>query len=308
VVIGGNITTANVSQGAKLQIVGTDAMIIPAGFTSERPGVSGYTDVEGMLRFNKTLTSLEFFDGAIWQGTGTSFTVITSTLFSGANVDGINANFTLPAAATTNGTIISINGVVQIPTSAYSVSGNLITFTEAPATGDVIDVRRLTTTATVSSISSGYTVFDTNTNWANIQTGNVTDGSVNRISINSTNDVIFSGVKLIYDDVNPANVTVAADLTLLDRFPANAYVSAKYIVSMKQGGTANVQAMEALLVQNTTSAWVTTYGIVNNGNTMGTLAANVDQTSSPWQCSLWLIPNAGTAWANVKVQPNYIAS
>jgi len=41
---------------------------------------------------------------------------------------------------------------------------------------------------------------------------------------------------------------------------------------------------------------------------MGTLAANVDQTSSPWQCSLWLIPNAGTAWANVKVQPNYIAS
>jgi hypothetical protein len=157
-------------------------------------------------------------------------------------------------------------------------------------------------------LSSGYTIFDTNTNWANIQTGNVTDGSVNRIMINSTNDVIFNGVKIIYDDVAPANVTVATDLTLLDRFPANVYATAKYIVSMKQGGTANVQAMEALLVQNTTSAWVTTYGIVNNGNTMGVLAANVDQTSSPWQCSLWLIPNAGTAWANVKVQPNYIAS
>ena len=90
VVIGGNITTANVSQGAKLHVNSTDAMIIPAGFTAQRPGSSGYTDVEGMIRFNKTLTSLEFFDGSIWQGTGTSFTVITSTLFSGANVDGIN--------------------------------------------------------------------------------------------------------------------------------------------------------------------------------------------------------------------------
>jgi hypothetical protein len=40
-----------------------------------------------------------------------------------------------------------VNGVVQIPVTAYSVSGTTLTFTEAPATGDVIDARVLITTA-----------------------------------------------------------------------------------------------------------------------------------------------------------------
>ena len=299
---GSNVSPAS---GITAQFNGTGAIIVPNGTTLQRPGTAGNVDVQGMLRLNSSTNNLEYYAGGTWQVAGSSFTIIATDAFNG---DGSTVAFTLGAASTSAGTIVSINGIVQIPVTAYSISGVTLTFTEAPATGDVIDVRRLTTTATVSSLSSGYTVFDTNTNWGNVQTGNASVGSVNRISINSTNDVIFNGVKLIYDDPNPANVTVATDLTLLDRFPANAYVSAKYIVSMKQGGTANVQAMEALLVQNTTSAWVTTYGIVNNGNTMGTLAANVDQTSSPWQCSLWLIPNDGTAWANVKVQPNYIAS
>jgi len=299
---GSNVTPAS---GITAQFNGTGAIILPVGTTIQRPGTAGNIDVDGMLRLNSSTNNLEYYSGATWAVAGSSFTIISTDAFSG---NGVQLDFILGAAATSAGTIVSINGIVQIPTTAYSITGNVLTFTEAPATGDVLDVRRLTTTATVSSLSSGYTIFNTNTNWANIQTGNVSAGSVDRISINSTNDVIFNGVKLIYDNPAPANVTVAADLTLLDRFSANTYNTAKYIVSMKQGGTANVQAMEALLVQNTTSAWVTTYGIVNNGNTMGTLAANVDQTSSPWQCSLWLIPNAGTAWANVKVQPNYIAS
>jgi hypothetical protein len=50
---------------------------------------------------------------------------------------------------------VSINGVVQIPTTAYSVSSTTLTFTEAPQPGDVIDVRILTTTTTVGSIASG---------------------------------------------------------------------------------------------------------------------------------------------------------
>jgi hypothetical protein len=299
---GSNVSPAS---GITAQFNGTGAIIVPTGTTLQRPGTAGNVDVTGMLRLNSSTNNLEYYAAGTWSVAGSSFTIIATDAFNG---DGSNVAFTLGASSTSAGTIVSINGIVQIPVTAYSISGTTLTFTEAPATGDVIDVRRLTTTATVSSLSSGYTTIDTNTNWANIQTGNVSAGSVDRIMVNSTNDVIFNGVKIIYNNVAPANVTVATNLTLLDRFPANVYATAKYIVSVKQGGTANVQAMEALLVQNTTSAWVTTYGIVNNGNTMGVLDANVDQTSSPWQCSLWLIPNAGTAWANVKVQPNYIAS
>jgi hypothetical protein len=42
--------------------------------------------------------------------------------------------------------LIMLNGVVQLPTTAYSVSpspGNTLIFTEAPVSTDVIDVRYL---------------------------------------------------------------------------------------------------------------------------------------------------------------------
>jgi hypothetical protein len=76
--------------------------------------------------------------------------------------------------------------VVQIPTIAYSVSGVdptcVLTFTEAPAAADLIDVRQLTTTTTVTSIasSSGNAVVSTSETAANVDvTGNlVISGSV----------------------------------------------------------------------------------------------------------------------------------
>jgi hypothetical protein len=62
--------------------------------------------------------------------------------------------FTLPVAnASTAGTIVSINGVVQQPTSAYSITGANVTFTEAPASTDVIDFRVFTTTAQITAIT-----------------------------------------------------------------------------------------------------------------------------------------------------------
>ena len=214
VVIGGNITAANVTQGAKFQVVGTDAMIIPSGFTSQRPGSAGYTDIEGMLRFNKTLTSLEFFDGTIWQGTGTSFTVITSTLFSGANVDGVNVEFTLPASATTNGTIVSINGVVQIPTSAYSITGNLVTFTEAPAVGDVIDVRTLTTTAQVTTLASdnGFNQVILDNNYVSVWTG--TSSTTERWRFNTTGDFVPATTANIGSNANRVNYLFASNIDI----------------------------------------------------------------------------------------------
>ena len=118
---------------------------------------------------------------------------------------------------------------------------------------------------------------------------------------------VLAGSKITYDQT-PTQV-VNTNLPLLDRFSANAYTTAKYVISMKQG-TGNVQAMEALLTQSTVgttagTAYVTTYGIVNTGNTMGTLAANVD-VSGGWVVNMWLIPNAATAISNVKVMTTYI--
>jgi hypothetical protein len=196
VVIGGNIATANVTLGAKLQVASQDSLLVPVGPSSERPSAKGYTDVDGMLRFNSTTNQLEFYGDGEWNNTGSVFTVITSRTFSnssgdiGGNVDGSNTTFTLNANATSAGTLVTINGVMQIPTTAYSVTGTTLTFTEAPAIGDVVDTRILATTSTISLLSSdqGFNQFVANNTSLSFYTGNVLVGSVENWRIDTNGD------------------------------------------------------------------------------------------------------------------------
>jgi hypothetical protein len=105
-----------------------------------------------MLRFNTTADSLEQYASTGWEAVGALvFTVIASETFDG---DDSTVAFTLADAQTTASCIVSINGVVQLPTDAYSVSSTTLTFTEAPATGDKIEVRKITTTQTVTNLES----------------------------------------------------------------------------------------------------------------------------------------------------------
>ena len=82
--------------------------------------------------------------------------VLTLQLLQVKHLHGDNSTvaFTLSDAQTTASCIVSINGVVQLPTTAYAVSGTTLTFTEAPLAGDVIEVRKITTTTTITLISN----------------------------------------------------------------------------------------------------------------------------------------------------------
>jgi trimeric autotransporter adhesin len=158
----------------------TNSILMPVGNTTQRPG----TGVVGMLRFNTIGDALEVYDSTGWTEVGTPvFTVIADQQFNG---DGSTVAYTLGSSQTTASCIVSINGVVQIPTIAYSVSGTTLTFTEAPEPGDIIDVRQLTTTTTVTSISNtgGNAVVQPNPLTANVDvTGNlVVSGSVSASS------------------------------------------------------------------------------------------------------------------------------
>jgi len=168
------------------------------------------------------------------------------------NGDGSTLVFTLSANATTGGTIVSINGVQQLPITAYSVSGVTLTFTEAPAPGDVIDVRNLTTTSSVTSISNlsgnaSVAVSDTSatttvtgdllvtgnaTITGNIAANQITNGSSAVqiptpngnvvIDVNGVNDVLTIGQTLLTmlgnisatGDVTAQNVNSLSDATL----------------------------------------------------------------------------------------------
>jgi hypothetical protein len=196
VTIGGNLVAANVTQGAKLTVNSNDSMIVPVGTSAERPSAQGYTDVDGMIRFNNTNNVLEYYGNGQWNNTGSAFTVITARTFDVAsgspygNVDGINTTFVLAANGTSSGTLVSINGVMQIPSAAYSISGSILTFTEAPAIGDVIDTRVMATTSQVNQLASdnGFNQFVANNTSLSFYTGNVAIGTVENWRMDTNGD------------------------------------------------------------------------------------------------------------------------
>ena len=57
--------------------------------------------------------------------------------------DNSDTTFTVTSGVTVDNCIVTENGVVQKPTSDYTVSGTTLTFTTAPATGVAIQIREL---------------------------------------------------------------------------------------------------------------------------------------------------------------------
>ena len=144
---GNNIVLSTTSQGT-VNIDNTTALQISVGTTAQRPT----TPSTGDLRFNSTLTTVEVYDGSGWVNVGDDTAVITSQSFAG---DNSTVAYTLNASATTASVLVSINGTMQAPTTAYAVSGTTLTFTEAPLAGDVIEARRITALTTITEISNG---------------------------------------------------------------------------------------------------------------------------------------------------------
>jgi len=141
--VGGNITTDG------LYITG-NTLVIPTGNIEQRPTSAQ----EGMLRFNSNSDSIEWYTGSVWQAPITDYTIVTANLQQGDNT---TVDFPLPVAnATTAGTMVSINGIIQQPGIAYTIANANITFSEAPKTTDNVDIRIFTTTSTVTGLSDTY--------------------------------------------------------------------------------------------------------------------------------------------------------
>jgi hypothetical protein len=130
----GNIYLDPIGTGTVL-IVGTGGFVIPVGNTAQRPG----TPDTGTVRYNSETENVEIYDGTEWDK-------VTSDVTNQVIVpDGSSLVYTLDKATTAPSILVSINGLVQIPgvTYSYTVSGNVITFAEAPLTTDIIDIRFL---------------------------------------------------------------------------------------------------------------------------------------------------------------------
>jgi hypothetical protein len=127
--------------------VSTTSLTIPAGNTAQRPA----SPETGAIRFNTGLTQVEVWDGAQWEVVGSDFVSITNQTING---DGSTDTFTLDESTTAAAIIVATNGVVQQPGIAYTVTGNSITFAEAPQISDTIDVRFTAAVTYVSAITN----------------------------------------------------------------------------------------------------------------------------------------------------------
>ena len=123
----------------------TTGLIVPVGTTAQRP-----TGQAGMTRFNTTTSLMEIYNGSAWVNVGSGGSTVTLNEYNG---DGTTTAFTLSQEGSVNNVIVSINGVVQEVSNAYSVSGTTLTFTHAPVSGDKIQVRNFFSGATISPAS-----------------------------------------------------------------------------------------------------------------------------------------------------------
>ena len=265
VLIGGSATSSTPVAGAKLQINSTDSMLLPMGDNASRPG----TPRSGMFRYNTQLNVIEWYDASLpgWtypttaSGSSSQNNLITNQSFTG---DGTTTAFTLPTVATTSGLLVSINGVIQIPVQAYSVTSATLTFVTAPGLSDLIDVRILVPAVSVTSISdnAGNT----------IQLGST---GISFITANlSARTWNLTGAEV--STLPAVLVTSSGVATELDRFDLTTYSSAEYTVTGLVQGSSIRMVGKVLVVHNGTTAYVDPFAItVTSGNTIATFSGTV---------------------------------
>jgi len=141
-------------------------------------------------------------NGALLTGLETGFLSSTVNDFVG---DGSTVAFTLSVTPTSeNLTSVNISGVSQLRT-AYSVAGNVMTFTSAPPNGSAIEVTTLSGSATsVANIANGSSVIDIPTLNGNIE-----------LSVNGVANVAVvssSGMQITGDLSVTGNATLSGNI------------------------------------------------------------------------------------------------
>lgn len=167
------------------------ALQLPAGTTGEEPTIVA----TGSIRWNSTNARVEYYSGTAWAA-------ITGQIDNQViTPDGVNTEYTLNYVSTSEGIIVSINGTLQQPDVAYTVSGTTITFAEIPLTTDVISIRF------ISSGVAGWQGGDVS--------GNVHITSTTRSTSTSTGALIVDGGTGIAGNLYVGgNITITSNATI----------------------------------------------------------------------------------------------
>ena len=167
-------------------ILDTTSVIRTTGFTGSA-GVIGYTGSAGS------------------GGGGGSGTFVTRT-YTGT---GSQTAFSVTSGVTESSVIVTENGVVQTPTTDYTVSDTVLTFTTAPASGTAIQIREI-------AIAAAASVKITALTYANSAVSANTTGSETIVVTGSG----FNSNATVYIDTTPCTTTYASATSLTFASPA----------------------------------------------------------------------------------------
>lgn len=230
-------------------------------------------------------------------------TIILDT-FTG---NGSNTAFTLstrPAADKTS--FVFVNGVAQAD-AEYSIAGTTLTFSEAPASGDNIEVRTFkqyiasinlrsyhsfqftivantTVTGTddngvnlvydvgyIEVYLNGVRLLDTTdyiaTNGTSVVLNEAASGVVEVVSLSAATFI----QSLIADNSTALSTTTANQV--VDTFGVGEYRSAKYIVQMTYSTSYHVT--EVMIIHDGTDVYISEYGTIITGSSLGTITGSI---------------------------------
>lgn len=184
-----------------IEFTSQGAVGLPHGDTSQRPALAK----GGYVRYNTDVPGLEYYDGGAWVE-------ITNTVRNQIiTPDGVNNRYLLDHTTTAAGSIVSINGTVQQPGMAYTMSESnnncYITFNETPLPTDIVDVRFMGAT-----VNFNTTLSDNLTIYGNLTTNSVTTGAFTIAENNNRVVVSCNGVK-VFAINSSGDVTIAGNIS-----------------------------------------------------------------------------------------------
>ena len=209
---------------------------------------------------------------------------------------------------------VSLNGVRQ-HVSEYSISGSILTFTDAPLSTDEIEIRThdtmsssvvvrdyqqyvysgLTSATSVSGADDNSLTLAYDIGKVEVYANGVrlVDGS-DYAATNGTS-IVFQGSQTItgtvevvslsrasfadHDSLKPVSTSFSATTAnqVADTFPAQSYRTAKYLVQMTSGS--NFHATEVLLIHDGTTVYMTEFGTIFSNASLGTIDGDINSGS-----------------------------
>lgn len=226
--------------------------------------------------------------------------------------DGIQTQFTLTVVPDGDQySFVTINGVDQ-HVDAYSITGTTLTFTEAPADGDAIEVRTISIRTNDFVLRDYQTyVYQPSTPLTTItgpdEFGKVLSYDIGKIEVylngsrlvngydytaTDTTSIVLSNaigngdtLEIVslgkasfveWDALRPggATLTTTAGNQVVDSFSALHYRTAKYLVSVSHA-TEGFHSEEILLMHDGANVYITSYAQIFSNDALGTFSASI---------------------------------